>query len=34
MSCCTDFVHYSGRADGLCYPKHSGNTWYQTTNIP
>jgi hypothetical protein len=33
MSCCTDFVHYSGRADGLCYPKHSGNTWYQTTRL-
>ena len=33
MSCCTDFVHYSGRTDGLCYPKHSGNTWYQTTRL-
>ena len=19
--------------DGLCYPKHSGNTWYQTTRL-
>jgi hypothetical protein len=33
MPCCTDCVHYSGRADGLCYPKHSGNTWYQTTRL-
>ena len=29
MSCCTDIVHNSGRTDGLCYPKHSSNTWYQ-----
>ena len=33
MSYCIDIVHYPDRADGLYYPKHSGNTLYPTTRL-